>query len=173
MTAAARSRKYGVKRFVGPRGALLAVVLSVVLAAGLGSVPPAAATERVVVDRHTGLAIYGIDPVAFYTKTKPTEGREEFELRYAGAIWRFENEGNRAAFIKDPMIYMPRYGGYDPIGIARGVATPGYPALWSVVENRLYLFYTVEAQKIFLADPRAAVAAADARWPAVMKDLAE
>jgi hypothetical protein len=173
MTAAARPRKYGVEHFVGPRSALLAVMLTVLLTAGLGSVPPAAASERVVADRHTGLAIYGIDPVAFYTKRKPTEGREEFELRHAGAIWRLENEGNRAAFIKDPVIYMPRYGGYDPIGIARGVATPGYPALWSVVENRLYLFYAAEAQRIFLADPRAAVAAADARWPAVMKDLPE
>jgi hypothetical protein len=173
MTAAARPRKYGVKRFVGPRSAWLAAVLTVLLTGGPGSVAPVVATERVVADRHTGLAIYGIDPVAFYTKRKPTEGREEFELRYAGAIWRFENEGNRAAFIKDPVIYMPRYGGYDPIGIARGVATPGYPALWSVVENRLYLFYTIEAQKVFLADPQAAVAAADARWPAVMKDLPE
>jgi hypothetical protein len=173
MTAAGRPRKYGVKRLVGPRSAWLAMVLTVLLTVGPGSVVCAAIAERVVADRHTGLAIYGIDPVAFYTKRKPTEGREEFELRYAGAIWRFENEGNRAAFIKDPVIYMPRYGGYDPIGIARGVATPGYPALWSVVENRLYLFYTAEAQKVFLADPQAAVAAADARWPAVMKDLPE
>jgi hypothetical protein len=173
MTAAACPRKYGVQRFVGPRSAWLAVVLTFLLMAGPGSVVRAATAERVVADRHTGLAIYGIDPVAFYTKRNPTEGREEFELRYAGAIWRFENEGNRAAFIKDPVIYMPRYGGYDPIGIARGVATPGYPALWSVVENRLYFFYTAEAQKIFLADPQATVAAADARWPAVMKDLPE
>jgi hypothetical protein len=45
--------------------------------------------------------------------------------------------------------------------------------LFSVVENRLYLFYTAEAQKIFLADPLAAIAAADARWPEVMKDLPE
>jgi hypothetical protein len=152
---------------------MLAAVLSALLTAGLGSVARVAAAERVVADRHTGLAIYGIDPVAFYTKRKPSEGREDFELRYAGAIWRFENEGNRAAFIKDPAIYMPRYGGYDPIGIARGVATPGYAAFWSVVANRLFLFYTAEAQKIFLADPDAAVAAADARWPEVMKDLPE
>jgi hypothetical protein len=172
MTAAARPRKV-VRRFNVPRSVMLAAVLAVLLTAGLGSDARAAATERVVTDRHTGLAIYGIDPVAFYTKRKPTEGREEFELRYAGAIWRFENEGNRAAFIKDPAIYMPRYGGYDPIGIARAVATPGYAALWSVVENRLYLFYTPEAQKIFLADPQAAIAAADARWPEVMKDLPE
>jgi hypothetical protein len=172
MTAAGHPRKV-VKRVAGPHGARLAAVLTVLLTAGFGSIASAADTERVVADRHTGLAIYGVDPVAFHTKRKPTEGREEFELRYAGAIWRFENEGNRAAFIKDPLIYMPRYGGYDPIGIARGVATPGYPALWSVVESRLYLFYTTEAQKIFLTDSRGAVAAADARWPAVMKDLPE
>jgi hypothetical protein len=172
MTAAARPRKV-VKRFGSPRSVMLAAVLTVLLTAGLGSIARAAAAERVVTDRHTGLAIYGIDPVAFYTKRKPTEGRGEFELRHAGAIWRFENEGNRAAFIMDPAIYMPRYGGYDPIGIARAVATPGYAALWSVVENRLYLFYTAEAQKIFLADPHAAIAAADARWPEVMKDLPE
>jgi hypothetical protein len=172
MTAAARPRKV-VKRFAEVRHAICAVVLTVVLTAAPGSISRAASADRIVADRHTGLAIYGVDPVAFYTKKKPTEGRQEFELRYSGAIWRFENEGNRAAFIKDPAIYMPRYGGYDPIGIARGVGTAGYPALFSVVENRLYLFYTTEAQKVFLADPRAAIVAADARWPEVMKDLPE
>jgi hypothetical protein len=172
MTAAARSRKV-VKRLAGARSAIFAVVLTALLTAAPGSVSRVASAERIVSDRHTGLAIYGVDPVAFHTKRKPTEGSQEFELRYSGAIWRFENEGNRAAFIKDPLIYMPRYGGYDPIGVARGVGTAGYPALFSVVENRLYLFYTAEAQKIFLADPHAAIAAADARWPEVMKDLAE
>ena len=172
MTAAARPRKV-VKRFAGARHAIRAVALTAVLTAAPGSILRAAGAERIVADRHSGLAIYGVDPVAFYTKKRPTEGRPEFELRYSGAIWRFENEGNRAAFIKDPAIYMPRYGGYDPIGIARGVGTAGYPALFSVVENRLYLFYTAEAQKVFLADPQAAIAAADARWPEVMKDLPE
>jgi len=171
MTAAAHSRKVA-KRFAAVRHAF-AVVLTALLTAVFGSILRAAAAERIVADRHTGLAIYGVDPVAFYTKKKPTEGRQEFELRQSGAIWRFENEGNRAAFIKDPAIYLPRYGGYDPIGIARGVGTAGYPALFSVVENRLYLFYTAEAQKIFLADPPAAIAAADAHWPEVMKDLPE
>ena len=33
-----------------------------------------------------------------------------------GAIWRFRNEGNRAAFAADPEVYMPRFGGYDPVG---------------------------------------------------------
>ena len=65
MTAERRSRK----RYV-----CLAV-----LTLGLTALAPvlnAATTERVVIDRHTGLAIYGIDPVAYFTERKPTAGRE-------------------------------------------------------------------------------------------------
>jgi hypothetical protein len=133
----------------------------------------AATTQRVVTDRNTGLAIYGIDPVAYFTDKKPVVGRSTYEFRYAGAIWRFDNEGNRAAFVADPKVYMPQYGGYDPLGIARGVTTPGYPQLWAIVKDRLYLFYTADARTAFMADPAAAIKAAEARWPAVMHDLAE
>ncbi|MEJ0078359.1 MAG: YHS domain-containing (seleno)protein [Alphaproteobacteria bacterium] len=140
---------------------------------GLAAVPQAATTERVVVDRHTGLAIYGIDPVAYFTNGKPTAGREDFELRHAGAVWRFENEGNKAAFAADPQVYMPRFGGYDPVGISRGLAQAGYPALWVVSDQRLYLFYTAEARTAFLANPADAVAGAQARWSAVKSELAE
>ena len=37
---------------------------------------------------------------------------------------------------------MPRFGGYDPIGVARGVAVAGDPRLWILAGERLYLFYT-------------------------------
>ena len=162
MTARRRSRK----RYVA-----LAVVAFAL--AGLGSVPRAATTERIVIDRHTGLAIYGIDPVAYFTERKATVGREDFEFRHAGVVWRFENEGNRAAFAADPDVYMPRFGGYDPVGVSRGVATPGKPALWVVSEQRLYLFYTADARAAFLANPAEVIAGATARWSAVKSELAE
>lgn len=133
----------------------------------------AATTERIVVDRHTGLAIYGVDPVAYFTDRKPVAGREEFEHRFAGAVWRFNNDGNRAAFIADPNVYMPRYGGYDPVGIARGVSTAGDPDLWVVYDERLYLFYTAQARQAFIADPTRVIASASARWAEVKSELAE
>jgi hypothetical protein len=162
MTAARRSRKRHVYL------AALAVALS-----SPASAPHAATTERVVVDRHTGLALYGIDPVAYFTDGKPVAGRPDVELTYAGAVWRFGNEGNRAAFAADPDIYMPRFGGYDPVGISRGLATPGYPALWVVHDERLYLFYTAEARAAFIANPNAVIASATARWSTVKSELAE
>ena len=133
----------------------------------------ATTTERIVVDRHTGLALYGVDPVGYFTERKPVSGKPDFEYRYAGAIWRFENEGNRAAFAADPDVYMPRYGGYDPVGVSRGLATPGFPALWTVFEQRLYLFYTADARATFMADPAGVIASASARWTAVKSELAE
>jgi hypothetical protein len=140
--------------------------------AALGLAPLAAATtERVVVDRHTGLALYGFDPVAYFTDAKALAGRPEFELWLNGATWRFRNEGNRAAFADRPDVYVPRFGGYDALALARSVATPGNPRYWLVSEKRLYLFHSRETREAFAADPDRALAAAQAQWPQVLKGL--
>ena len=78
-----------------------------------------AVTERIVVDRHTGLAIGGFDPVAYFVEAEAVLGKGDFEYALADTVWRFRNEGNRAAFVDNPEIYMPRFGGYDPVAVAR------------------------------------------------------
>jgi hypothetical protein len=125
----------------------------------------AVATERLVVDWHTGLAIGGYDPVAFFTDGKPMPGNPDLELRYGGAIWRFTNVGNRAAFAAQPDIYMPRYGGYDPLGVARGVAVAGNPGVWLIAGEKLFLFYDSSRRDRFAADPERVVGTADRKWP--------
>jgi hypothetical protein len=143
----------------------------VLLAPPLSGSSRAAVTERIVTDLHTGLAISGYDPVAYFTDAAPIVGRAEFEFRFNGVIWRFDNEGNRAAFAKNAEQYVPRFGGYDPIAIARGVALAGNPAYWLIVRDRLYLFYNAAALESFKADINNAVPAAEARWPQVMEGL--
>lgn len=155
------------------------LALAVPFAALAGSAPGvvgalfahASTTERVVVDPQSGLALYGFDPVSYFTEGQPVPGVAEFEYRHAGVSWRFRNEGNRAAFATNPEIYTPRFGGYDPLGVARGVATPGHPQVWVRRDDRIYLFHKAETRAAFVADPHAAVAAAEGRWPQVLKDL--
>ena len=96
----------------------------VVLAFALTVLAQVVSAERVVTDPRTGLALYGFDPVGYFTDGKPLIGRAELELSFAGAIWRFHNEGNRAAFRDHPEVYVPCYGGYDPVSMVRGVALP-------------------------------------------------
>jgi hypothetical protein len=139
----------------------------------LAAVPPgtAATTEYIVSDRYSGLAIGGFDPVAYFTDGAPRLGKGEFEYRHGGVVWRFRNAGNRAAFVADPEVYAPRFGGYDAVGIARGAAVPGDPRQWIVSGERLYLFYGPENQTVFAKNADRVIAAADKLWPSVRLTL--
>jgi hypothetical protein len=148
-------------------------LLAVALVAALGGTPlaSAATTEWVVVDRNTGLAIGGVDPVAYFTDGEAKIGRGDLEFHHARAVWRFRNEGNRAVFMADPEIYMPRFGGYDPIAIGRGTGAAGNPNVWLIRDNRLYLFFSEDSRKAFTDDAERAVDAAERRWPEVLLTL--
>lgn len=172
MTAARQERKSPTllaQRF----GTLCAAIVAALALASVHCAVPlrAATTERVVANRHTGLAIDGFDPVAYFTDRAPLLGRAGFEVRHAGVTWRFRNEGNRAAFAADPEVYMPRFGGHDPVAVARGVAVPGHPSLWAIAEGRLYLFYSDEARAQFAEDPEQAIDAAERHWREVLETL--
>jgi hypothetical protein len=138
---------------------------------GTALAAPAPTTSRIVVDWHTGLAIYGVDPVGYFTDARPVVGRPEIEYAFSGGVWRFRNLGNRAAFAADPEVYMPRFGGYDPLAIAHGITRPGHPDFWLIVNNRLYLFDRPQARASFAADPEKAIAKAEEKWPQILARL--
>ena len=133
----------------------------------------AATTERVVVNRYSGLAIEGFDPVAYFADARPVVGQPEYEASESGAVWRFRNASNRAAFVAHPDIYGPQFGGYDPIDLARGVTFAGNPRFWLVSGERLYLFGREQNRDAFTADPARVLREANVRWPALEQDLAQ
>ena len=133
MTAARRSRRW--------RSALTLFGLAFTLSCTVTSLVGAATTERIILDYRTGLAIHSYDPVAYFTDAVALAGRDALELRYEGVVWRFRNAGNRAAFAERPDVYMPQFGGYDPVGV-----------------TQLFMFHSVET-----ARPSPAL---QARWTA-------
>jgi hypothetical protein len=138
-----------------------------------GTIAPysAGADNRVEVNPQTGLAISGFDPLAYFIDHKPVRGRPDLELTLDGTIWQFRNAGNLAAFAAHPDVYMPQFGGFDPVAIARGVSIPGNPLFWAVVSERLYLFYDTAARTAFLADPGGIVERAMRKWPEVARTI--
>ena len=164
MTAARQKRKQYCAWILAAVGVALA--LSVAAPSSI-----AATTEQIVVDWHSGLAIGGYDPVAFFTDGKPMAGSADFELHYGGAIWRFCNVGNREAFAARPDIYMPQFGGYDPTGVARGVAVSGNPNFWLISGQHLFLFYDHAGLEKFTAGTDRVIAEAERKWPAVVRTL--
>jgi hypothetical protein len=189
MTAQRQERKgnrYGMEfrpgiAFFGMRASLLfaGLVLASPVLAILGalafspSAAQAATTERIIVNRYTGLAIEGFDPVAYFVDVRAVIGLPEFEASQAGAVWRFRNEGNRASFVAHPDIYGPQFGGYDPVDLARGVTYAGNPRFWLIAGERLYLFGREENRDAFAADPEHFQREANSRWPALEQQLAQ
>jgi len=66
---------------------------------------------------------------------------------------------------------MPRFGGYDLLGVVRGVAVPGDPQVWLVAQQRLFLFQTRATRDAFAAAPDRLLAAAQEKWPEVAQTL--
>lgn len=156
-----------------PSPVLGAIVALFLCGIKLPALAQAAIAGPVVVNPATGIAISGFDPVAYFTDRKAVSGKAEFETTISGTIWRFDNEGNRAAFIAHPEVYAPRFGGYDPVAIARNRSVPGHPQFWVLAGERLYLFYSAEARAAFLADPGRAIDAAERKWPEVARALGQ
>jgi hypothetical protein len=152
---------------------IIALASLVAISFGLAIAARASTTERVVVNRFSGLAIDGFDPVAYFADARPERGSEAFEASQAGAVWRFRNESNRASFVAHPDIYGPQFGGYDPIDLARGVAVAGNPRFWLVSGQRLYLFAREQSRDDFAANPGDALRNATSRWPTLKQTLAE
>jgi len=163
------NRRYGTSQLF----ACFAGLLTAILASGVPLASEAATTERVVTNRFTGLAIDGFDPVAYFVDRRPVRGLPDFEARLSGAVWRFHNEGNMASFLAHPEVYGPRFGGYDPTALARGVTSAGSPLFWVISGQRLYLFGIEANRDSFAADPARFLPQADQHWPALERALSQ
>lgn len=139
------------------------VVLTLMLASALA---PAVAQRPVHVNAdETELAIYGYDPVAYFSEGKPVEGRAEYTAVHDGATWRFASTAHRDRFAADPAAYAPQYGGFCAFGVAGDYKVKVDPTAWRIVEGKLYLNYDARVQRRWVADIPGFIAKAGVNWP--------
>ena len=146
------------------------LAVAVLLAAGAPAAPALAFDETsaatVNVDA-SGLAVRGYDPVAYFTAGAPTPGDPAITAVHDGATYRFASEANRDAFLADPVRYAPAYGGFCAMGASYGRKFDGDPALWRIVDGRLYLQVHQGALNRWLEDVPGNIVKADGNWPAI------
>ncbi len=135
------------------------------LALAVFAVSRAAAIDPVNKTTFGGVAIKGYDPVAYFTESKPVEGSKEFTYDWQSATWRFASAKNRDLFAKDPEKYAPQYGGYCAYAVSQGYTATIDPQRWKIVDGKLYLNYSKEAQELWEKDVPGHIAAADKNWP--------
>ena len=122
-------------------------------------------------DGWTDVAIRGYDPVAYFVVDRAVEGSKEFTYEFLGAEWRFASAEHRDMFAKDPLKYIPQYGGYCASAeLEEGGRSMVNPRAWRMVDGKLYLFYS-ERERIGWSYDDSGVAEADAAWDRVKAGL--
>lgn len=101
-----------------------------------------------------GYALGGHDPVAYFVDHKPRKGSGKFVYKWGGARWVFVNEGNLAAFKKNPKTYAPLYAACGAYALAEGFATEGNPFLFAIVDGKLVFFHTPDSRFLFLVNAK-------------------
>jgi hypothetical protein len=109
-------------------------------------------------------AVSGNDPVAYFTMGKPTPGRPDLTHVHEGATFRFATPENRAAFIANPAKYAPQFGGYCAWAASQGRLAGPDPTIWRIVDDKLYLNCSKDAETKWLADVPGNIQKAEMFW---------
>ncbi len=125
-----------------------------------------ASSASAQVNRNGGdTAIGGYDPVAYFTDHAAVRGTAEHAFDWHGARWLFASEEHRALFASSPARYAPAYGGYCAFAAADGRLVTIDPQAFHVEGGRLFLNYSLDIRRQWLANRAHFIEQADQRWP--------
>ncbi|MGF1464776.1 MAG: YHS domain-containing (seleno)protein [Sandaracinaceae bacterium] len=111
-----------------------------------------------------GVAVGGYD-VMSYRDGEPAAGDPEIYSHYRGATYRFISQPHRAAFEANPARFIPAFGGFCAYAMSEGRLRPVDPTIFRVMNDRLLLQHSREAERLFNANPERRLALADRLWP--------
>ena len=116
---------------------------------------------------NSSVAINGYDVVSYFTEDKAVKGSDEFFVNYKDSKFIFSNAKNRDAFQKSPETYTPQYNGYCAYGASRGYKAKTDGEAYSIVNNKLYLNYSLSVRKTWKEDTDHLINKANLNWPSI------
>ena len=117
----------------------------------------------------TRLMLKGFDPVAYFTMGRHTPGKPEIKAEHDGVTYRFVSEEHRSMFVREPVKFMPQFGGFCANGIVYGIPWGGDADTWKMIDGKLYIFGGESSKKYFLMDERKNLALAEQYWNGEVK----
>ncbi len=100
----------------------------------------AQAVEPIVTGENNNKAIYGYDPVAYFTQNMAIKGDSAIVVEWRGAQWYFRDVEHKAMFVAMPTKYAPQYGGYCSLAMSEGRFESIDGEAFTIYDNQLYLF---------------------------------
>ncbi len=122
------------------------------------------AGEFIYKKRSWKAAVGGYDTVSYFSESGPVKGSADYSTTYLGETWLFASQENLDAFTADPDAFRPQYGGHCAWAMSKGLAKPGNPKVYKVVDGKLYLNVSRGIQKKWFKDIPGFIAKADPEW---------
>lgn len=116
-----------------------------------------------------GVAVQGYDVVAYFESSKPVEGKSEISTKYNEATYLFSSDKNKELFLKNPAKYAPQYGGYCAYGVSENHTSPTDPKAFTIVDDKLYLNYSLKVKELWSKDREARIVKANDNWQTLKK----
>ena len=147
---------------------LILVCLSALcLTAAAQKAPPATTSGgsgEALLNLDNTVAVHGYDPTAYFTAKRAIKGNRGIHERVGSATYYFRSRGSRYQFLSNAPQYQPQFGGYCATAMSVGRLDDIDPDVFTIYNNKLYLFRDPEAQARFLANPERTIQAAHAHY---------
>lgn len=121
----------------------------------------------------SGGAIRGYDTVAYFTQNKAIKGNKKYSHTWKHNRWYFSSAQHLALFKQTPEKYAPQYGGFCAFAAANDALVKTDPKAWTIIDDKLYLNYSLNVRKKWLKDPRDYIADANENWGRLSKKVAD
>ena len=99
------------------------------------------------------LALQGYDPVSYHLDGEPRKGSDEFAWEWNDTIWHFTSREYLELFQGDPERYAPQFNGACANGLSDQHLIGGNPRIWTIIDGKLYIFFSQFGRRQFLANP--------------------
>ena len=86
-------------------------------------------------------ALEGYDPVAYFALNQPFKGDPRIHLSHKNRHYLFIRENHKKQFLLNPDKYLPQFEGYCLYSFSEGVAIPGNPLHYLILDHRLYFLH--------------------------------
>ena len=120
--------------------------------------------KAVAMDGDAHVMLTGHDVVAYFTLGRHALGSPQIKSVYQGVTFRFATAEHKALFDKEPLKYIPQYGGFCAGGIAYAIPWGGDADSFRIVDGRLFIFGGSGSRAAFELDTPGNIKLADAYW---------
>ncbi len=119
------------------------------------------------------LAMHGTDPVALSQTGAEVRGIDTHSVVHEGVEFYFATADAKAKFVADPAAFMPEYGGFCILGVAKGKKLDGDTRYVDIVDGKVYLFVNAAVIEIYKKDKLGTIAKADQIWKDIQHTAVE